>query len=430
MDPSLALLIGAGILIIGFAADIVHEKFGVPDILALIFLGALFGPILHILPREPLMSLAPYFAALTLAIVLFESGINFPLSRSFSEAPRAIMYAFLGVSLSVLFTILVFVSALSWGLVESALLGVMVGGTSSAVIIPLVSRMKVSGFAKNMLSIESVLTDGVVIVIAMLLLRVLVLPESTITPEMISREIVGALVISAIIGVAAAFLIAKLLSSIQERPYGDVLILGLVVLIYAASEQAGGSGALTTFILGITLKNVTLLSSWKTAIQRVSEGKPEEMEEKADIKLPSLRWYSRKFYAQLSFLMRTYFFAFLGMIFYVPDAATTLMGLLLTAVLIFARFLSTMMACFKTNVSRIDKFSMTFLCGRGLAAAVLASVLATYSLSFSGLIEQVATQVIIYTSVISALASYLTGSSKFRKIVSKGILGGFSRGGS
>ena len=422
MDPSLALLIGAGILIIGFIADIVHEKFGIPDILALIFLGALFGPILHILPREPLMSLAPYFAALTLAIVLFESGINFPLSKGFSEAPRAILYAFLGVTLSAVFTVLVFVKLFAWGLIESALLGVMVGGTSSAVIIPLVSRMKVSPFARNMLSIESVLTDGVVIVIVMLLLRVIVLPESMVSPEMISREIVGALVISGIIGVTAAFLISKLLPSIQERPYGDVLVLGLVIFIYAASEQAGGSGALTTFILGISLKNIALFSTWKAALQRVSEGKPEVAEEKPEDRLPSLRWYSKKFYAQLSFLMRTYFFAFLGMIFYVPDAATYFMGLLLTVILIFARFFSTMIICIKTRVSRIDKFSMTFLCGRGLAAAVLASVLSTYSLSFAGLVEQLATQVIIYTSVISALVSYSVGSPRFRKMLSKKIL--------
>ena len=420
MDPSLALLIGAGILIIGFVADIVYEKFGIPDILVLIFLGALFGPILQILPREPLMSLAPYFAALTLAIVLFESGINFPLSRSFSEAPRAIMYAFLSVALSAIFTIITLTMVFSWNPIESALLGLIVGGTSSAVIIPMVSRIRISVFAKNMLSIESVLTDGIVIVVAMLLLRVIVIPGAVISPEMISREVVGALVISAIIGVIAAFMISKLLLSIRERPYADVLILGLVVLIYAASEQAGGSGALTTFLLGITLRNIETFSFWKKAIQKVSEGKPEELkQEKPEDRLPSLRWYSKKFYAQLSFLMRTYFFAFLGMIFYVPSLTTCLMGLLLTASLLLARFLSTNIACAGVSLPRIDRFSMTFLCGRGLAAAVLASVLATYNLDFSWIIEQLATQVIIYTSLISALAAYLAGSSRFRKILAK-----------
>ena len=299
------------------------------------------------------------------------------------------------------------------------LLGLIVGGTSSAVIIPMVSRIRISVFARNMLSIESVLTDGIVIVVAMLLLRAIVIPGAVISPEMISREVVGALVISAIIGVIAAFMISKLLLSIRERPYADVLILGLVVLIYAASEQAGGSGALTTFLLGITLRNIEIFSFWKKAIQKVSEGKPKELkQEKPEDRLPSLRWYSKKFYAQLSFLMRTYFFAFLGMIFYVPSLTTCLMGLLLTGSLLLARFLSTSIACAGVTLPRIDRFSMTFLCGRGLAAAVLASVLATYNLNFSWIIEQLATQVIIYTSLISAFVAYTVRSLRFRKILS------------
>ena len=261
MDPSVALLIGAGILIIGFIADMVHDKFGIPDILVLIFLGALFAPILQILPREPLITLAPYFAALTLAIVLFEAGINFPSSGGLSEAPRALLYAFFTISFSTLFTAIALMIILNLSPLKAALLGVTVGGTSSAVIIPLFSRMKVSNFARNMLTFESVLTDGLVIVVAMLLLRLIVLPGSAITPEMISREIIGALVISAIVGVVAAFLVAKLIPSIHGRVYGDILILGLLIFVYAASEQVGGSGALTAFISGIALRNITLLSS-------------------------------------------------------------------------------------------------------------------------------------------------------------------------
>ncbi|MCD6088479.1 cation:proton antiporter [Candidatus Bathyarchaeota archaeon] len=418
MDPSVALLIGAGILIIGFIADMVHDKFGIPAILVLIFLGALFGPILQILPREPLITLAPYFAALTLAIVLFEAGISFPSSRGLSEAPRALLYAFFTISFSTLFTAIALMIILNLSPLEAALLGVTVGGTSSAVIIPLVSRMKVSSFARNMLTFESVLTDGLVIVVAMLLLRLIALPGSAITPEMISREIIGALVISAIVGVAAAFLVAKLIPSIHGRVYGDILILGLLIFVYAASEQVGGSGALTAFISGIALRNITLLSSWGAALKGSHEPGVREAEAGSGSRPLSLGWYSKRFYAQLSFLMRTYFFAFLGMIFYAPNLTMCLIGFFLTALLIFARAISTTIICFRTDASEIDRFSMSFLCARGLSAAVLASILTTYNLSLSGIAEQLIAQVIIYTSVISAAAAYVTGSTRFRRIFS------------
>lgn len=405
-------------MIIGFVADVIHERFGMPEILVLIFLGALFGPILHILPRDPLMGLAPYFAALTLAIVLFEAGINFPHSRGFSEAPRAILYAFLTITLSTIFAAAALMVILALNPLEATLLGVTVGGTSSAVIIPLISRMKLSGFAKNVLTFESVLTDGIVIVIAMLLLRLLTLPSQAITPEMVSREIIGTLVISVIVGVAAALLIARLIPSIHGRVYGDILILGLSILVYAVSEQVGGSGALTAFIAGITLRNIALLSSWRRILWGAQEEGVKAVESKSEEKSSSLGWYSRRFYAQLSFLMRTFFFAFLGMIFYAPDLKMCLIGFFLTALLLFARAISTAIICFRTSASDIDRFSMSFLCARGLAAAVLASIIATYNLGLSGTAEQLVTQVIIYTSVISAATAYTVGSPRFRKILS------------
>lgn len=409
MDPSMALLIGAGILVIGFVADIVHERFGVPEILVLIFLGALFGPILQLLPREPLMAIAPYFAALTLAIVLFEAGINFPRSGGLSEAPRAILYASLTMILSTIFSALALIILLGLDPLEAALLGVTVGGTSSAVIIPLLSKMRLSGFAKNILTLESILTDGLVIVVAMLLLRLLMLPDSGITLEMVSRELVGTLVISALIGVAAAILIAKLIPGIHGRAYGDVLILGLLILVYAASEQVGGTGALTAFITGIALKNIAILSSWRSIFQSSPEGSGRA---EAEGKPPQLTWYSRRFYAQLSFLMRTFFFAFLGMIFYIPSPRMLLIGFFLTVLLIFSRAIATAITSIGADVSDKDRLSMSFLCARGLAAAVLASLIASQNLGLSGIIDQIVTQVIIYTAIISASASYIVEKLK------------------
>jgi len=106
------------------------------------------------------------------------------------------------------------------------------------------------------------------------------------------------------------------------------------------------------------------------------------------------------------------------MIFYAPNLTMCLIGFFLTALLIFARAISTTVICFRTDISEIDRFSMSFLCARGLSAAVLASILTTYNLGLSGTAEQLITQVIIYTSVISAAAAYVTGSRRFRKIFS------------
>ena len=127
-------------------------------------------------------------------------------------------------------------------------------------------------------------------------------------------------------------------------------------------------------------------------------------------KIPSFKPYSRRFYTQIAFLMRTYFFAFLGMIFSIPSIQEFLAGLALTGCLIFMRYLATLIITYKSKMPPRDRIYMTFICGRGLAAAVLSSLLLTYGIAASPTIQDLVTQVIIYTTIISAISSYLSKS--------------------
>ena len=400
---SAALVLGATILIIGIIADEIHSRFGIPDILMMIFLGSLFGPILKVIPRDPLMMIAPYLAAVTLAIVLFEGGINFPAQKGLTEAFRALLYAFIGVSFSIIIATPLSFAIYSWSPLIGALLGAIVGGTSSAVVLSLMPRMNISQEAKNVLSLESIFTDAIVIVIAMLIMRLVTLPSQTITIETVSREIMGCIVISLLVGFLLAVALSKIVATLQAKMYGDIFLLAIVILVYGITEQVGGSGALTVFAFALTIANIRYL------IPRMRVEVPSIAKRIKD-KIPSFKPYSRKFYTQIAFLMRTYFFAFLGMIFSIPSLQGFLAGLALTGCLIFMRYLATLIITYKSNISSRDKIYMTFICGRGLAAAVLSSLLLTYGIAASATIQDLVTQVIIYTTIISAISSYLSKS--------------------
>ena len=400
---SAALVLGATILVIGIIADEIHSRFGIPDILMMIFLGSLFGPILKVIPRDPLMMIAPYLAAVTLAIVLFEGGINFPAQKGLTEAFRALLYAFIGVSFSIIIAIPLSFTIYSWNPLIGALLGAIVGGTSSAVVLSLMPRMNISQEAKNVLSLESIFTDAIVIVIAMLIMRLVTLPSQTITIETVSREIMGCIMISLLVGFLLAVALSKIVATLQMKMYGDIFLLAIVILVYGITEQVGGSGALTVFAFALTIANIRYL------IPRMRVEVPSIAKRIKD-KIPSFKPYSRKFYTQIAFLMRTYFFAFLGMIFSIPSLQGFLAGLALTGCLIFMRYLATLIITYKSNISSRDKIYMTFICGRGLAAAVLSSLLLTYGIAASPTIQDLVTQVIIYTTIISAISSYLSKS--------------------
>jgi len=400
---SAALVLGATILVIGIIADEIHSRFGIPDILMMIFLGSLFGPILKVIPRDPLIAIAPYLAAVTLAIVLFEGGINFPAQKGLTEAFRALLYAFIGVSFSIIIATPLSFIIYSWSPLIGALLGAIVGGTSSAVVLSLMPRMNISQEAKNVLSLESIFTDAIVIVIAMLIMRLVTLPSQTITIETVSREIMGCIVISLLVGFLLAVALSKIVATLQAKMYGDIFLLAIVILVYGITEQVGGSGALTVFAFALTIANIRYL------IPRMRVEVPSIAKRIKD-KIPSFKPYSRKFYTQIAFLMRTYFFAFLGMIFSIPSLQGFLAGLALTGCLIFMRYLATLIITYKSNISSRDKIFMTFICGRGLAAAVLSSLLLTYGIAASPTIQDLVTQVIIYTTIISAISSYLSKS--------------------
>jgi len=400
---SAALILGATILVIGIIADEIHSRFGIPDALIMIFLGSLFGPILQIIPRDPLTAIAPYLAAVTLAIVLFEGGINFPAQKGLTDAFRALLYAFIGVSFSMIIAIPLSFAIYSWSPLIGALLGAIVGGTSSAVVLSLMPRMNISQEAKNVLSLESIFTDAIVIVIAMLIMRLVIIPSQTITVETVSREIMGCIMISLLLGFLLAMALSKIVATIQTKIYGDIFLLAIVILVYGITEQVGGSGALTVFVFALTIANIRHL------IPRMSVEAPSLAERIKD-RIPSFKSYSRRFYTQIAFLMRTYFFAFLGMIFSIPSIQEFLAGLALTGCLIFTRYLATLIITYKSRIPARDRIYMTFICGRGLAAAVLSSLLLTYGIAASPTIQDLVTQVIIYTTIISAISSYLSKS--------------------
>ena len=79
-DPVAQFLVAvAAIFVIGAIGEIVFTKTFIPDAVWLIATGILLGPILGWVTKAQLNVVAPYFAALTLVIVLFEGGSQIKL---------------------------------------------------------------------------------------------------------------------------------------------------------------------------------------------------------------------------------------------------------------------------------------------------------------------------------------------------------------
>jgi NhaP-type Na+/H+ or K+/H+ antiporter len=181
MDPtSLFLVVVAAIFLLGVIGEMAFERTGVPDVVWLIAVGMLLGPVTGLVSREILSAVAPYFGAITLVIVLFDGGSGLRLQELRAVVPRASALALLGFVMSTLVVALAAqLSALagllpeSWGLMHSLMLGTILGGSSSVVLMPALRTAGLSSKLSNLLSLESAITDVLCVVAAASCVRII-----------------------------------------------------------------------------------------------------------------------------------------------------------------------------------------------------------------------------------------------------------------
>ena len=70
------LLAASVVIIMGVLGEAFFKRTGIPDILFLMVLGIIIGPILGIIQPEAVLQIVPYFAAVALIIIMFDGGLK------------------------------------------------------------------------------------------------------------------------------------------------------------------------------------------------------------------------------------------------------------------------------------------------------------------------------------------------------------------
>ena len=169
--------IGLTIAIIGlliFTAHLFSEIFSrkrIPDVLFLIIIGLLIGPVFHWISPESLGNAGSLFSGITLVTILFESGTQLRFSALKNSFKGALKLTALNFVLSAIAVWLVGWFVLHLGPVISMILGCMLGGTASAVVIPIVRQMHMSEKPAIMLILEAAIGNVFSIVLALALMQ-------------------------------------------------------------------------------------------------------------------------------------------------------------------------------------------------------------------------------------------------------------------
>ena len=368
--------------------------------LILIFLGVLFGPILGVFSPTAVTSFAPYIAALALAYILFDGGMGLNIQRVLHNSPRAVLLAGLGFLLTVLSVCAFTVIVLGVPLVYGFLFGTIVGGSSSIVVISLASRIKISQKGSIILILESAITDILCIVISLSLIDVIVTGHADLGGIMLG--IAGKFLIGIGIGLALGFAWLFALRKVADMPFSYMLTLGMVLLGYAASEGLGGSGALSALLFGLILGNERELFK----VFRINEDKNED-----EKRMVSVSKGLKRFQAEIAFLIRTFFFVFLGIIVSINSIFILVAGITLSFILFVTRFGAVWITT-RNSSMKGDQEIMTTVLTRGLAAAVLATLPAQFGLPYSDLFVGIAVIVIVATAIMATVGTMIIGHQK------------------
>jgi len=345
------LLAASVVIILGVLGEAFFKKTGIPDILFLMILGIIIGPVLGIIQPEAVLEIVPYFAAVALIIIMFDGGLNLHIGKVLKTAHFAIILVIVGFALSVGIVAGLAHYGLGWEWIDSILLGSIVGGSSSIIVFGLVQKIHISDDAKSMLSFESALTDIFAVIIAFVLFEAALSGEFSLDllGITIGKAILVGLVLGFGVGIPWMFVISKL----KNAQHSYMLTIGMVFLLFFLATSFGESGALTALVFGLMLGK-------KTYFSRLLKVKfPEDT-------------IDNSLHNQVTFLVRAFFFVFVGLLASFAQLEYVIFGVVAAIGIYIGRIIITKSVLVK-GFSKLDKKVTSVMIPRGLAAAVLAT---------------------------------------------------------
>ncbi len=389
MDISLVFLVAGIIIMTGFFGIFFFDKTKIPDVLLLMGIGMLLGPVFGLIDPAGLRHFTEYFGTLALIVILFEGGMDMDIDRLLTEFGIASFLVIVSFVLSTIAIASYLHLVQHWELLRSILLGTILGCTSAAIVIPIVGKMEVKDETKVLLSIESALSDVLAVVISIALIEIISL--GTIGIRTPFRAVASSFSTAIIGGAVAGVFWLKVLDYLKDKRYSYMFTLAAVLITYGILDFLGGSGSIAVLIFGIILGNSHSFSK----ILNISDG----------ILVGSTIKF---FHGEMTFFIRTFFFVYLGMIITFKDLnfQFVLISLALFLIIIVARYVSVMVTIKTFPEKREEKFLMLSMLPRGLASAVLAILPVAANITDSEKFIDITFAVIIFTNILMTFGVY------------------------
>ncbi|MBN2694785.1 cation:proton antiporter, partial [bacterium] len=380
------------ILIIGVVVFVAHiftalfERTGIPDVLLLMILGILAGPVLGVVTPADFGKVGGIITTISLIVILFEGGTTLDIKNLTKAMGPTLSIAlatfFASVFLATLFCYLI----LDFKILEGLMLGTIIGGTSSAVVVPLVRGLKMKEPVSTILILESAITDVLCIVFTIAFIQA-AMGEAGETGKLVG-SIFASLVVAAVIGVAGGFVWLLFLDKIRQFPNTIFTTFAFIFILYGMAEKLGFSGAITALSFGIALTNLKVNTSSVNKFSMLHT-------------ISHINEVEKTFYREMVFLLKTFFFIYLGISIKFDNFLLTIFAFVLVVAIYVGRLFITKFVLNKNSTIK-EASLVSVMVPKGLAAAVLAGIPIQFGIKNGDKIQTVVYSIVLISIILTS----------------------------
>ncbi len=399
----LSYLTGMSIIILlGFISETLFDRTHIPDVLILFLFGLVIGPVLGYISPAYFANIDDVFVTLTLILIIFEGGLHIKVNDLVKGAYSGAALSFLFFTFSTCIVALVMMM-FGYTPVLAILMGTILGGTSSAVVIPLVRLLKMGSEPSLILTIESTLTDVLCIVGSITVLEIIRMKTLVLTD--IISTLLSTFLVSVFLGSVAGlfWFFAKNKWPKMDKAY--MTTIAFIILLYAFMESLKSNGAIGILAFGIMLGNANRLF--------------KDLHKEVEYHITDSE---KNFYSELSFFVKVFFFVYLGIMIDFTNPIIFVYGAVITILLLLGRPFVVRHATFHIkDMSHKDRIIMGLMIPKGLAAAVLAQMMSssdiTRSIEGASDIPLITLSVILFSIIATSIMVFYFERIHFKKEV-------------
>lgn len=410
MDVGLTIVFLGLLVFLAHLLTIIFSRTMIPDVLFLIVVGLCLGPLLGVVTPEKLGVIGPVFTAVTLIIILFEAGLTIHLDVLRHALRRTVILTVLSfiVTMTAVGFMALALTDLSMSL--SFMLGAMVGSTSPAVIVPLVRQVKMHEESRAVLYLESAISDSLSIIIVFAFLEAIKLGELRI--NIVAGHVVSSFLIAIVLGIICALAWSILLNRVRNLKNAIFTTPAFVFILFGIVELLGYSGYVAALAFGITLGNIELIK-----LSFLRRYIPQES--------ITLNETEKVFLSEVVFLLKTFFFVYVGLSMKLVDPWFLYVAVALTIAIFVLRIPIVRLSLRKTT-PKFDASLIAVMIPKGLAAAVLASIPVQQGIAEGELIQNLTYGVVLFSIILTSLLTFFLSKTKLSDLYGW-ILGGFGK---